>query len=172
MESPISFLHTGTGGTVPSGPFFLRPQCPTRCKSTLSPKFPSAKAGRRGRFQVSHFQTTVPGVPLFALLLSESFRGKHIVIKKGPELFRAAVVGWLLGFCSVQSDIQSDAREDIFVTLKLWPIQNELEAVSVVFIQNGVSDFNSAMPHSSRLAVNLCDRSRSIAFDGDPNGFT
>ena len=57
------FLFSGTGGTVPSGPFFLRPLCPTRYKSTLSSKFPSAITGRRGRFQVAHFQTTVPSVP-------------------------------------------------------------------------------------------------------------
>ena len=39
---------------------------------------------------------------------------------------------------SVQSDIQSDARNDIFVTLQLRSVQDKPETVSAVFMGNEV----------------------------------
>ena len=41
-------------------------------------------------------------------------------------------------FRSVQSDIQSDARNDIFVTLQLRSVQDKPETVSAVFMGNEV----------------------------------
>ena len=82
-------------------PIFLRPLCPTCCKSMLLFEFAFAKTGRRGRFQMSHFQTTVPCVPLLNLC----FRLYHSSVQIHLSTYRTIMLKFLFrsSFVSLHS---------------------------------------------------------------------